>query len=84
MMRELLRTTDVVLLTYINSLLNDAGVSFMIADVHVSSVEGSIGAFPRRVLVAVEDWNESTSLLIDAGLASHLAEAAPRHAASRM
>jgi hypothetical protein len=83
-MRELLRTTDVVLLTYINSLFNDAGISFMIADVHVSSVEGSIGAFPRRVMVAAEDWNESTSLLTDAGLASHLADAVPRRAASRI
>ena len=83
-MRELLRTTDVVLLTYINSLFNDAGISFMIADVHVSSVEGSIGAFPRRLMVATEDWNESTSLLTDAGLANQLAADVPRRAASRI
>ena len=51
-MKELLRTTDIVLLTYVNSLLNDACVPAIIADIHVSSVEGSIGAFPRRVLIA--------------------------------
>ncbi len=71
-MKELLRTTNIVLLSYVNSLLNDACLSVLIADVHVSSVEGSIGAFPRRVLVAAEDWDESVSILTAAGLADHL------------
>ncbi len=73
-MAELLRTTDIVLLTYVNSLLSDAGIPVLVADVHVSSVEGSIGAFPRRVLIAAEDWNESAAILTEAGLAAHLAE----------
>jgi hypothetical protein len=76
-MKELLRTTDIVLLSYVNSLLNDACVSILIADVHVSSVEGSINAFPRRVLVADEDWDESVSILTEAGLGEHLADPAP-------
>jgi len=73
-MKELLRTTDIVLLSYVNSLLNDACVSILIADVHV---EGSINAFPRRVLVADEDWDESVSILTEAGLGEHLADPAP-------
>jgi hypothetical protein len=75
-MRELLRTTDIVLITYVNSLLKSTGIQAIIADTHVSSVEGSIGAFPRRVLVASKDWNESVTLLTEAGLAGHLTEAA--------
>jgi hypothetical protein len=75
-MAELLRTTDIVLLSYVNSLLSDAGIPSMVADVHVSVVEGSIGAFPRRVMIAVEDWNESVAILTEAGLAAHLAEPA--------
>ena len=71
-MKELLRTTDLVLLSYVNSLLNDACVPVLIADVHVSSVEGSIGAFPRRVLVPAEDWDESASILTAAGLGDRL------------
>jgi len=71
-MKELLRTTDIVLLSYVNSLLGDAGFSVLIADVHVSSIEGSIGAFPRRVLVAAEDWEESAKLLTDAGLGDQI------------
>ena len=45
----------------------------MVADVHVSTIEGSIGAFPRRVLIAAEDWDESVAILTEAGLAAHLA-----------
>ncbi len=78
-MKELLRSTDIVLLSYVNSLLNDASVSVLIADVHVSSVEGSIGAFPRRVLVDAEDWDESVSLLTAAGLGEHLIGRASQH-----
>jgi hypothetical protein len=78
-MKELLRTTDMVLLTYVNSLLNDACVPVLIADIHVSSVEGSIGAFPRRVLVASEDWDESISVLTAAGLSDHLIDGSPHH-----
>jgi hypothetical protein len=66
---ELLRTTDIVLLSYVNSLLSDAGIPLLVADVHVSVVEGSIGAFPRRLLIAAEDWEESAAILTEAGLA---------------
>jgi hypothetical protein len=72
-MAELLRTTDIVLLSYVNSLLNDAGIPLLVADIHVSVIEGSIGAFPRRVLIADEDWDESAAILTEAGLAAHLA-----------
>ncbi|WP_342410974.1 DUF2007 domain-containing protein [Rhodomicrobium vannielii] len=72
-MKELLRTTDIVLLSYVNSLLGDAGFPVLIADVHVSSIEGSIGAFPRRVLVAAEDWEECAKLLTDADLGDQIA-----------
>ncbi len=79
-MKELLRTTDIVLLTYVNSLLSGAGISMTIADNYMSSIEGSIGAFPKRVLVAAEDWNESVSILTEAGLEAHLAAPSRNHA----
>ncbi len=83
-MSELLRTTDIVLLSYVNSLLSDAGIPSIVADVHVSSVEGSIGAFPRRVLVAAGDWNESAELLRQAGLAAHLTSLAQDRARKQL
>jgi hypothetical protein len=80
-MKELLRTTDIVLLSYVNSLLNGASIPALIADTHVSSVEGSIGAFPQRVLVDAEDWETSISLLTGAGLGAHLTAIAPQRRA---
>jgi hypothetical protein len=69
---ELLRTNDIVLLSRIESILNDAGIAGMIADRHMSAVEGSLGFLPRRVLVASEDAPRARRLLTEAGLAAEL------------
>jgi hypothetical protein len=71
-MHELLRTNDAVLVTYVEALLNDAGVSFHVADVNISFAEGSIGAFPRRILVMGDDLAAARRILADAGLAAEL------------
>ncbi|HNR76843.1 MAG TPA: DUF2007 domain-containing protein [Parvularculaceae bacterium] len=71
-MRELVRTNNPALLSYIEALLKDAGLSFFIADRNISVVEGSIGAFPRRVLVAEEDEPAARRLLADADLGAEL------------
>jgi hypothetical protein len=44
----------------------------MVADLHMSVVEGSIGAFPRRLQVAAEDWAAARRALADAGLQAWL------------
>ncbi len=71
-MREILRTTDHVLLSFIESLLREAGLHFHIADRHISMVEGGISAFQCRVLVVDDDEAQARRLLIDAGLAGEL------------
>ena len=43
-----------VKLSYIEHLLQEAGIRYFIADQHISAVEGNIGAFPRRVMVPDE------------------------------
>src|SRR5262245_46680563 len=55
-MRELLRSNDAVLINYAQSLLRQAGIASFLADQHTSAAEGSIGAFPRRLMVGAEDW----------------------------
>src|SRR3712207_9561591 len=50
-MTELLRTNDIVLIGYVQSLLEGAQIPVLVADGHMSAIEGSIGAFPRRLLV---------------------------------
>lgn len=68
-MRSILETTDAVIVSYVEALLKEAGIGMHVADVNMSIVEGSIGIFPRRVLVADKDWSAARQLLIEAGLA---------------
>ena len=50
-MEEVFRTNDPVKLSYVQHLLEEAGIPHFIADQHISAIEGNIGAFPRRVMV---------------------------------
>lgn len=75
-MRELLRTSDPVLVSYVEALLREAGIAYHVADVNTSAIEGSIGIFPRRVLVAEDAMDQARALMIDAGLAEELPRAA--------
>ncbi len=81
-MRELLRTNDPVLVSFVESLLREAEIAFHVADLNMSVVEGSIGAFPRRVLVGDDAMDEARRLLIDAGLEAELPGARPIRPAS--
>ena len=71
-MRELLRTNDLVLISFVESLLDSAGLTYFVADRHMSAVEGSLGFLPRRILVAQEDFSPARRLLSEAGLAAEL------------
>ena len=48
-MKELIKSNDPVLLSYIDALLNEANISHEIADLHMSIWTASIGVLPRRV-----------------------------------
>ena len=71
-MKEILRTNNPALLTYVEALLKEAGFDYFIADQNISIVEGSIGAFPRRVLVAADEEEAARRLLSDADLSAEL------------
>lgn len=62
-MNELLRTNDVVRLSWAQALLRDAGIETVVLDQHTSLVEGSIGAIPRRLMVAEQDHGRAKVLL---------------------
>ena len=66
-MRELLRTTDAVRLSWLVALLADAGIEVEIFDTHMSILEGSIGAIPRRLMVSDDDEAAARRVLKDAG-----------------
>ncbi len=67
-MRILLCSNDAVLLNYVEVLLSDQGIKAVVFDTHISLMEGSIGAFPRRLLVSADAWHRAARVLQDAGL----------------
>ena len=71
-MRELVRTNDAVLITAIEALLNGADIGHMVVDQNMSVLEGSIGIFPRRILVDEDQVDTARRLLEEAGFGNEL------------
>lgn len=71
-MIELVRTNDLVMISLIESLLTQEGLSYFVADQHMSAVEGSLGFLPRRIMVDSEQEARARRLLREAGLAGEL------------
>jgi Putative prokaryotic signal transducing protein len=67
-MRELLRCNDAVVISFAQAVLQEFGIANILADQFISVAEGSIGAFPRRLLVDATDWSAARRALTDAGL----------------
>jgi hypothetical protein len=70
--RELVRTNDAVLISAIEALLKGANIAHMVVDQNMSVLEGSIGIFPRRILVSDDEIDAARRLLEDAGFANEL------------
>jgi hypothetical protein len=69
---EILRTNDPVLLSFARTVLEDADIAALVADQHISALEGSIGIFPRRLLVEADHWHRARRVLTEAGIAASL------------
>jgi hypothetical protein len=67
-LKELFRSNDAVLLSFVQAILSDAGVVHQIADGYMSIMEGSLGVLPRRVLVAEDEWAQACRILKEADL----------------
>ena len=67
-MKELLRSNDAVLLSFVSALLKEAGIEFIVLDTNMSVMEGSIGILPRRVLVEDDCVDKARNLLTEAGV----------------
>lgn len=75
-MREVVRTNDIVLISAVEALFGAAEIGHLVADAHVSALEGSIGILPRRILVLDEDLPRARLLLKEAGLGDVLYDGA--------
>ncbi len=71
-MRDIMHTNEPVLLSFVCALLKEARIEHHVADANMSIMEGSIGVFPRRVLVFDRDFDRAAQLLRDAGLAAQI------------
>ena len=71
-LRELVRTNDAVVISAIEALLKSAGIRHLLADQNISVLEGSIGAFQRRILVGEDEIDAARQLLTEAGFGHEL------------
>jgi hypothetical protein len=71
-LRELVRTNDMVLVSAIGALLDGANIHHLVLDQNMSIIEGSLGILPRRILVHEDDNRAARELLTEAGLSHEL------------
>jgi hypothetical protein len=68
-MKELLRTNDPTIIAFASALLDGEGIDAFPLDVHMSTLEGSLGILPRRVMVRDEDYHRAARAMRDNGIA---------------
>lgn len=73
-MKEVLRTNDLVLISFVRTLFEGAGIPHLVLDTHMSTVEGSLGVLPRRVLVGEDRLAAARRVLRENGLAHEIRE----------
>ena len=66
-MKELVRTNDPVLLSWLTALLKDFGIEAILFDAHTSVLEGSANAIQRRLMVMDEDYTAARRIVAEAG-----------------
>jgi hypothetical protein len=66
-MRVVATSNDLVRLSFLTALLADAGIPAILFDAHASAMDGSIGAVPRRLMVANDDYSRARRVLAEAG-----------------
>lgn len=71
-MEELIRTNDLVLISFVESMLKAEGIVVAVLDGHTSAVDGSLGLLPRRIMVDVDDKDRARWLLSQAGVGHEL------------
>lgn len=67
-MEELLRSNDLVYLSFVRHVLEEEGIEYLQLDDHMSALEGSIGALPRRIMVASALLERAKSAIGNASL----------------
>jgi hypothetical protein len=66
-MEVIIASNDTIRLSFLMALLRDAGLSPVMLDQNIASVEGNIGMFPRRIAVAIAEAAQARRILHEAG-----------------
>jgi hypothetical protein len=66
-MKELVRTNDIVRMSFLRALLTDAHIEHVVLDTHMSVTEGSANFIAPRLMVDSEDYARARRLLDEAG-----------------
>ncbi len=62
-MKELIRSNDLVLISWVRSVLNDFYIEIYILDEQMSVLEGSANAIPRRIMVDDDNYDDAVRAL---------------------
>ncbi len=62
-MKELRRSNDLVYVSWVCATLEADGIDCVILDEHISGIEGGISAFPRRIMVDDDVFEDAKTLL---------------------
>jgi hypothetical protein len=73
-MVELLKSNDLVLMSFVETLLKDADIPYFLADTHMSLLEAQVGIMPRRLLVPREDFARARVVLSQNNLGGELSK----------
>jgi len=71
-MIELIKTNNLVTISFVEALLKGQGIEYLVLDQHMSMLEGSIGAIQRRVMVETDALLRARRILQDAELGNEL------------
>ncbi len=64
-MKELIRSNDPTIIAFASALLRAEDIEPFVMDVNMSVMEGGIGLFPRRMMVADEHLFRAKAILRD-------------------
>ena len=67
-MKELIRTNDLVKMSFLQALLTDARIEHVVLDTHMSITEGNANFIAPRLMVDSEDYARAKRLLAEANL----------------
>ena len=64
-MKEVIRTNNLILISRVQTILDEAGIQNKLLDTHASNIEGNISAIQRRLVVSNDDFHQSQKLIND-------------------